>query len=137
MPFNPLYRLCSARSSLHTKGLAGRSTKIPTSTQVVGSIWEQQPEQVDRVFQALQKGLKYAIIILLVYIAILFKNIINNPMKMHSMGMHSDNYHGLYLKVYSVKLIAVRNYISFLLIGSILKAIRQSWNSSHPSRAAV
>ncbi|XP_060775136.1 RIPOR family member 3 isoform X2 [Neoarius graeffei] len=52
------HRLCSARSSLHTKGLAGRSTKIPTSTQVVGSIWEQQPEQVDRVFQALQKGLK-------------------------------------------------------------------------------
>ncbi|MCI4375136.1 hypothetical protein PGIGA_G00105750 [Pangasianodon gigas] len=52
------YRPSSARTSLRTKGLAGKSTRIPTSTQVVGSIWGQQPEQVDRVFQALQKGLK-------------------------------------------------------------------------------
>lgn len=59
----PFPRLCSTHSSLRTKGLAGKSTRIPTSTQVVGSIWGQQPEQVDRVFQALQKGLKYALII--------------------------------------------------------------------------
>ncbi|KAF4083596.1 hypothetical protein AMELA_G00143750 [Ameiurus melas] len=52
------HRLSSARTSLRTKGLAGRSTRIPTSIQVVGSIWGPQPEQVDRVFQALQKGLK-------------------------------------------------------------------------------
>ncbi|KAB5583908.1 hypothetical protein PHYPO_G00101230 [Pangasianodon hypophthalmus] len=52
------YRLSSARTSLRTKGLARKSTRIPTSNQVVGSIWGQQPEQVDKVFQALQKGLK-------------------------------------------------------------------------------
>ncbi|XP_053539565.1 RIPOR family member 3 [Ictalurus punctatus] len=52
------HRLSSARTSLRTKGLAGKSTRIPTSIQVVGSIWGPQPEQVDRVFQALQKGLK-------------------------------------------------------------------------------
>ncbi|XP_058258958.1 RIPOR family member 3 isoform X1 [Hemibagrus wyckioides] len=52
------HRLSYARTSLRTKGLPGKSTRISTSTQVLGSIWAQQPEQVDRVFQALQKGLK-------------------------------------------------------------------------------
>ncbi|XP_060724414.1 RIPOR family member 3 isoform X2 [Tachysurus vachellii] len=52
------HRLSYARTSLRTKGLPGKSTRILSSTQVVGSIWGQQPEQVDRVFQALQKGLK-------------------------------------------------------------------------------
>ncbi|KAK3575044.1 hypothetical protein QTP86_019772 [Hemibagrus guttatus] len=52
------HRLSYARTSLRIKGLPGKSTRISTSTQVVGSIWAQQPEQVDRVFQALQKGLK-------------------------------------------------------------------------------
>ncbi|XP_047669861.1 RIPOR family member 3 isoform X2 [Tachysurus fulvidraco] len=52
------HRLSYARTSLRTKGLTGKSTRILSSTQVVGSIWGQQPEQVDRVFQVLQKGLK-------------------------------------------------------------------------------
>ncbi|XP_046705972.1 RIPOR family member 3 isoform X1 [Silurus meridionalis] len=52
------HRFSSTRSSLRTKGLAGKSPRIPTSAQVVGNIWRQQPEQVDKVFQALQKGLK-------------------------------------------------------------------------------
>lgn len=57
---NSCHRLSSARTSLRTKRLAGKSTRIPTFSQVTGSIWGQQPEQVDKVFHALKKGLKYA-----------------------------------------------------------------------------
>ncbi|KAM9482401.1 RIPOR family member 3 isoform 2-T4 [Clarias gariepinus] len=52
------HRLSSTRTSLRTKGLEGRSIRIPTFIQGDGSIRGQQPEQVDKVFQALQKGLK-------------------------------------------------------------------------------
>uniref|UniRef100_A0A8B9L909 RIPOR family member 3 n=1 Tax=Astyanax mexicanus TaxID=7994 RepID=A0A8B9L909_ASTMX len=48
-------RLSSARGSLRTK--AGKSPRIPSSARMVGG-WGQQPEQVDRIFQALRKGLK-------------------------------------------------------------------------------
>uniref|UniRef100_A0A8C2JYK8 RIPOR family member 3 n=1 Tax=Cyprinus carpio TaxID=7962 RepID=A0A8C2JYK8_CYPCA len=51
-------RLSSARSSLRTKVIAGKSPRIPSSSRVGSSIWGQQPEQVDRIFQALRKGLK-------------------------------------------------------------------------------
>uniref|UniRef100_A0A8C2KIH0 RIPOR family member 3 n=1 Tax=Cyprinus carpio TaxID=7962 RepID=A0A8C2KIH0_CYPCA len=51
-------RLSSARSSLRTKVVAGKSPRIPSSSRVGSSIWGQQPEQVDRIFQALRKGLK-------------------------------------------------------------------------------
>uniref|UniRef100_A0A673L1B2 FAM65 N-terminal domain-containing protein n=1 Tax=Sinocyclocheilus rhinocerous TaxID=307959 RepID=A0A673L1B2_9TELE len=53
------HRLSSARSSLRTKVIAGKSPRIPSSSRVGSSIWGQQPEQVDRIFQALRKGLKY------------------------------------------------------------------------------
>uniref|UniRef100_A0A4W4DZS3 FAM65 N-terminal domain-containing protein n=1 Tax=Electrophorus electricus TaxID=8005 RepID=A0A4W4DZS3_ELEEL len=51
-------RLSSARNSLRTKVLVGKSPRIPPSARMAGSIWGQQPEQVDRIFQALRKGLK-------------------------------------------------------------------------------
>ncbi|KAI4878689.1 hypothetical protein NFI96_030547, partial [Prochilodus magdalenae] len=51
-------RLSSARGSLRTKPQAGKSPRIPSSARMVGSTWGQQPEQVDRIFQALRKGLK-------------------------------------------------------------------------------
>ncbi|XP_016388106.1 protein FAM65C-like [Sinocyclocheilus rhinocerous] len=51
-------RLSSARSSLRTKVVAGKSPRIPSSSRVGSSVWGQQPEQVDRIFQALRKGLK-------------------------------------------------------------------------------
>ncbi|XP_077053981.1 RIPOR family member 3 isoform X2 [Siphateles boraxobius] len=51
-------RLSSARSSLRTKVIAGKSPRIPSSGRVGSSVWGQQPEQVDRIFQALRKGLK-------------------------------------------------------------------------------
>ncbi|XP_073708687.1 RIPOR family member 3 [Garra rufa] len=51
-------RLSSARSSLRTKAVAGKSPRIPSSSRVGSSVWGQQPEQVDRIFQALRKGLK-------------------------------------------------------------------------------
>ncbi|XP_051752918.1 RIPOR family member 3 [Ctenopharyngodon idella] len=51
-------RLSSARSSLRTKVIAGKSPRIPSSSRVGSSVWGQQPEQVDRIFQALRKGLK-------------------------------------------------------------------------------
>ncbi|XP_016143166.1 protein FAM65C-like [Sinocyclocheilus grahami] len=50
--------LSSARSSLRTKVVAGKSPRIPSSSRVGSSVWGQQPEQVDRIFQALRKGLK-------------------------------------------------------------------------------
>uniref|UniRef100_A0A672SKJ9 FAM65 N-terminal domain-containing protein n=1 Tax=Sinocyclocheilus grahami TaxID=75366 RepID=A0A672SKJ9_SINGR len=51
-------RLSSAHSSLRTKVIAGKSPRIPSSSRVGSSIWGQQPEQVDKIFQALRKGLK-------------------------------------------------------------------------------
>ncbi|XP_067316514.1 RIPOR family member 3 isoform X2 [Pseudorasbora parva] len=51
-------RLSSARSSLRSKVTAGKSPRIPSSSRVGSSVWGQQPEQVDRIFQALRKGLK-------------------------------------------------------------------------------
>ncbi|KAK7145225.1 hypothetical protein R3I94_011355 [Phoxinus phoxinus] len=51
-------RFSSARSSLRTKVIAGKSPRIPSSGRVGSSVWGQQPEQVDRIFQALRKGLK-------------------------------------------------------------------------------
>ncbi|XP_036427479.1 RIPOR family member 3 [Colossoma macropomum] len=51
-------RLSSTRGSLRTKAQAGKSPRIPSSARMVGGIWGQQPEQVDRIFQALRKGLK-------------------------------------------------------------------------------
>ncbi|KAL6458544.1 hypothetical protein MHYP_G00337740 [Metynnis hypsauchen] len=51
-------RLSSTRGSLRTKAQAGKSPRIPSSVRMVGGIWGQQPEQVDRIFQALRKGLK-------------------------------------------------------------------------------
>ncbi|XP_026121750.1 RIPOR family member 3 isoform X2 [Carassius auratus] len=51
-------RLSSARSSLRTKAVAGKSPRIPSSSRVGSSVWGQRPEQVDRIFQTLRKGLK-------------------------------------------------------------------------------
>ncbi|KAL7891874.1 hypothetical protein AOLI_G00013500 [Acnodon oligacanthus] len=51
-------RRSSTRGSLRTKAQAGKSPRIPSSVRMVGGIWGQQPEQVDRIFQALRKGLK-------------------------------------------------------------------------------
>ncbi|XP_028855049.1 RIPOR family member 3 isoform X2 [Denticeps clupeoides] len=51
-------RVSSARSSLRAKGQSGKSPKMPAYSRVAGTIWGQQPEQVDRIFQALRKGLK-------------------------------------------------------------------------------
>ncbi|XP_056157871.1 RIPOR family member 3 [Lampris incognitus] len=53
-------RPSSGRSSLRSKAMAG--SKLPrihlSPSRVGGAIWTQQPEQVDRIFQALRKGLK-------------------------------------------------------------------------------
>lgn len=51
-------RHSSVRSSLRSKATAGKSPRIPSSSRMGSSIWGQQPEQVDRIFQALRKGLK-------------------------------------------------------------------------------
>ncbi|KAG5836432.1 hypothetical protein ANANG_G00254660 [Anguilla anguilla] len=52
-------RVSSVRSSLRSKGTARKSSRIPHSTGRVGStLWGPQPEQVDKIFQALRKGLK-------------------------------------------------------------------------------
>ncbi|XP_056316509.1 RIPOR family member 3 [Danio aesculapii] len=51
-------RLSSARSSLRSKAVTGKSPRIPSSSRAGSSVWGQQPEQVDRIFQALRKGLK-------------------------------------------------------------------------------
>ncbi|KAM4612792.1 RIPOR family member 3 [Polymixia lowei] len=53
-------RSSSMRSSLRSKALAGgKSPRMHLSpSRVGGAIWTQQPEQVDRIFQALRKGLK-------------------------------------------------------------------------------
>ncbi|XP_051567777.1 RIPOR family member 3-like isoform X3 [Myxocyprinus asiaticus] len=51
-------RLSSARSSLRTKVMAGKPSRISSSSRMGSSVWGQQPEQVDRIFQALRKGLK-------------------------------------------------------------------------------
>ncbi|XP_051986250.1 RIPOR family member 3-like [Xyrauchen texanus] len=51
-------RLSSARCSLRTKVMAGKSPRISSSSRMGSSVWGQQPEQVDRIFQALRKGLK-------------------------------------------------------------------------------
>ncbi|XP_026068819.1 RIPOR family member 3-like isoform X2 [Carassius auratus] len=50
--------LSSTRNSLRTKVIAGKSPRIPSSSRLGSSIWGQQPDQVDRIFQALRKGLK-------------------------------------------------------------------------------
>ncbi|XP_076869921.1 RIPOR family member 3 isoform X2 [Brachyhypopomus gauderio] len=51
------YMLSSARNSLRTKVMTGKSPRISPSARMAG-IWGHQPEQVDRIFQALRKGLK-------------------------------------------------------------------------------
>lgn len=51
-------RLSSARSSLRSKAVTGKSPRIPSNSRAGSSVWGQQPEQVDRIFQALRKGLK-------------------------------------------------------------------------------
>nr|XP_055069777.1 RIPOR family member 3 [Misgurnus anguillicaudatus] len=51
-------RYSSARSSLRTKVTAGKSPRISSSSRMSSNVWGQQPEQVDRIFQALRKGLK-------------------------------------------------------------------------------
>ncbi|KAI7807617.1 putative protein FAM65C [Triplophysa rosa] len=51
-------RHSSVRSSLRSIAAAGKSPRIPSSSRMGSSIWGQQPEQVDRIFQALRKGLK-------------------------------------------------------------------------------
>ncbi|KAM6980506.1 RIPOR family member 3 [Aplochiton taeniatus] len=52
-------RVSSARSSLRSKALSNKSPRVHLSPgRVGGAIWAQQPEQVDRIFQALRKGLK-------------------------------------------------------------------------------
>ncbi|XP_066520880.1 RIPOR family member 3 [Hoplias malabaricus] len=50
-------RLSSARGSLRSKAVGGKSPRVPSSVRMVEG-WGQQPEQVDRIFQALRKGLK-------------------------------------------------------------------------------
>ncbi|XP_030636137.1 RIPOR family member 3 [Chanos chanos] len=52
------HRSSSVRGSLRTKVFAGRSPRMSPSTRLGSSVWGQQPEQVDRIFQALRKGLK-------------------------------------------------------------------------------
>ncbi|XP_076125056.1 RIPOR family member 3 isoform X1 [Alosa pseudoharengus] len=49
-------RVHSVRSSLRTKALSGKSPRM--TSRINSNIWGQQPEQVDKIFQALRKGLK-------------------------------------------------------------------------------
>ncbi|XP_034441440.1 RIPOR family member 3 isoform X2 [Hippoglossus hippoglossus] len=52
-------RPSSARNSLRSKATSGgKSRTHPSPSRAGGGIWSLQPEQVDRVFQALRKGLK-------------------------------------------------------------------------------
>ncbi|XP_061074772.1 RIPOR family member 3 [Conger conger] len=52
-------RVSAVRSSLRSKGTARKIPRIPHSTgRVSSTMWGPQPEQVDRIFQALRKGLK-------------------------------------------------------------------------------
>uniref|UniRef100_A0A3Q3KHD9 FAM65 N-terminal domain-containing protein n=1 Tax=Monopterus albus TaxID=43700 RepID=A0A3Q3KHD9_MONAL len=53
----------SARNSLRSKATAGgKSPRMHLSpSRGGGGVWSLQPEQVDRVFQALRKGLKYCL----------------------------------------------------------------------------
>uniref|UniRef100_A0A3Q4HL44 RIPOR family member 3 n=1 Tax=Neolamprologus brichardi TaxID=32507 RepID=A0A3Q4HL44_NEOBR len=53
-------RTSSVRNSLRVKAMTGnKASRVPVSPRrSSGSIWSLQPEQVDRVFQALRKGLK-------------------------------------------------------------------------------
>ncbi|TRY77731.1 hypothetical protein DNTS_027897 [Danionella cerebrum] len=50
-------RLSSARNSLRAKA-TGKPPRIPSYGRPGSGLWGEQPEQVDRVFQALRKGLK-------------------------------------------------------------------------------
>ncbi|XP_069387791.1 RIPOR family member 3 isoform X2 [Paralichthys olivaceus] len=52
-------RPSSARNSLRSKAASGGKSRMhPSPSRAGGGIWSLQPEQVDRVFQALRKGLK-------------------------------------------------------------------------------
>ncbi|KAJ8400860.1 hypothetical protein AAFF_G00392140 [Aldrovandia affinis] len=52
-------RVSSVRSSLRSKGSSGKNPRMLHSTgRAASSVWGPRPEQVDRVFQALRKGLK-------------------------------------------------------------------------------
>ncbi|KAJ8358896.1 hypothetical protein SKAU_G00154210 [Synaphobranchus kaupii] len=56
---NSRRRVSSSRSSLRTKGTARKTPRIPHSSGRIGNtMWGPQPEQVDRIFLALRKGLK-------------------------------------------------------------------------------
>ncbi|KAG7478264.1 hypothetical protein MATL_G00078570 [Megalops atlanticus] len=56
---NSRRRASSVRSSLRSKGSSGKYPRMPQSAgRVASSVWGPQPEQVDRIFQALRKGLK-------------------------------------------------------------------------------
>lgn len=54
-------RSSSVRNSLRSKAMTGgKSPRVHLSPRRgSAAIWSLQPEQVDRVFQALRKGLKY------------------------------------------------------------------------------
>uniref|UniRef100_A0A4W5MGU9 RIPOR family member 3 n=1 Tax=Hucho hucho TaxID=62062 RepID=A0A4W5MGU9_9TELE len=62
MRFSPVSgrrRVSSLQNSFRSKALSGKSTRVhPSPSRMGASIWGQQPEQVDRIFQALRKGLK-------------------------------------------------------------------------------
>ncbi|KAL0978859.1 hypothetical protein UPYG_G00176680 [Umbra pygmaea] len=53
------HRVSSVRNSLRSKAVSRKSPRMhPSPSRMGASIWGQQPEQVDRIFQALRKGLK-------------------------------------------------------------------------------
>uniref|UniRef100_A0A4W5MCW5 RIPOR family member 3 n=1 Tax=Hucho hucho TaxID=62062 RepID=A0A4W5MCW5_9TELE len=61
MRFSPVSgrRRKLSSNSFRSKALSGKSTRVhPSPSRMGASIWGQQPEQVDRIFQALRKGLK-------------------------------------------------------------------------------
>uniref|UniRef100_A0A8C8GTM2 FAM65 N-terminal domain-containing protein n=1 Tax=Oncorhynchus tshawytscha TaxID=74940 RepID=A0A8C8GTM2_ONCTS len=58
-PVSGRRRVSPLQNSFRSKALSGKSTRVhPSPSRIGASIWGQQPEQVDRIFQALRKGLK-------------------------------------------------------------------------------
>ncbi|XP_055763841.1 RIPOR family member 3 isoform X3 [Salvelinus fontinalis] len=58
-PVSGRRRVSPLQNSFRSKALSGKSTRVhPSPSRMGASIWGQQPEQVDRIFQALRKGLK-------------------------------------------------------------------------------
>lgn len=57
----PVFRSSSVRNSMRSKaGAGGKSPRMHLSpSRGGGAIWSMQPDEVDRVFQALRKGLTY------------------------------------------------------------------------------